>query len=173
MYFLSGHFLPVSRTLSAFTTATKSPQSAWGVKIGLCLPRRTLAMVVAARPSTSSFTSMTTQLRWTVCLLPITVFMRPFSKRRGSVLDPEQRVNVRRPPDSSRKGGCPCRSGALAAGFGGGFSLFPLLILPQRLEPLLDARLLARVAWFVETAPLQLVGEILLRHVVPLEVVRV
>src|SRR5207245_11370886 len=75
------------------------------------------------------------------------------SKRRRSVLDPEQRVNVRRPPDSSRKGGCPCRSGALAAGFGGGFSLFPLLILPQRLEPLLDARLLARVAWFVETAP--------------------
>src|SRR5437764_9398466 len=75
MYFLSCHFLPVSRTLSAFTTTTKSPQSAWGVKIGLCLPRRTLAMVVAARPSTLSFTSMTTQLRWTDRLLPITVFI--------------------------------------------------------------------------------------------------
>src|SRR5207253_5204278 len=50
---------------------------------GLCLPRKTLAMVVAARPSTSSFTSMTTQLRWTVCLLPITVFMRPFSPKGG------------------------------------------------------------------------------------------
>src|SRR5437899_4561478 len=83
MYFLSCHFLPVSRTFSAFTTTTKSPQSACGVKIGLCLPRRTLAMVVAARPSTSSFTSMTTQLRWTVCLLPITVFMRPFSPKGG------------------------------------------------------------------------------------------
>ncbi len=83
MYFLSCHFLPVSRTFSAFTTTTKSPQSAWGVKVGLCLPRRTLAMVVAARPSTLSFTSMTTQWRWMVCLLPITVFMRPFSPKGG------------------------------------------------------------------------------------------
>src|SRR6266849_4890005 len=85
MYFLSCHFFPVSRTLSAFTTTTKSPQSAWGVKMGLCLPRRTLAMVVAARPSTLSFRSKTTQLRWTVCLLPIAVFMRPFSPKGGVV----------------------------------------------------------------------------------------
>ena len=75
MYFLSFHFLPVRRTLSALITTTKSPQSACGVNMGLCLPRRTLAMVVAARPSTLSFTSMTTQLRWTVFLLPITVFI--------------------------------------------------------------------------------------------------
>src|SRR5437588_686740 len=80
MYFLSFHFLPVSRTLSALTTTTKSPQSACGVKIGLCLPRSTLAMVVAARPSTLSFTSMTTQLRWTVFLLPITVFIEEAPK---------------------------------------------------------------------------------------------
>src|SRR5712671_2478261 len=83
MYFLSCHFLPVSGAFSKFTTTTKSPQSAWGVKMGLCLPRRRLAMVVAARPSTLSFTSMTTQLRWTVRLLPITVFMRPFSPKGG------------------------------------------------------------------------------------------
>src|SRR6202022_2633003 len=75
LYSLSFHFLPVSLTFSALITTTKSPQSACGVKIGLCLPRRTLAMVVAARPSTLSFTSMTSQLRWTVSLLPITVFI--------------------------------------------------------------------------------------------------
>src|SRR6266446_5314083 len=65
------------------------PQSACGVNMGLCLPRRTLAMVVAARPSTLSFTSMTTQLRWTVFLLPITVFI---------CRDPENR----NPPAASR-----------------------------------------------------------------------
>src|SRR5690242_11505742 len=83
MYFLSCHFFPVRRTFSAFTTTTKSPQSAWGVKVGLCLPRRTLAMVVATRPRTLSFTSMTTQLRGTVLLLPITVFIRRFSPKGG------------------------------------------------------------------------------------------
>src|SRR3954465_4628113 len=75
VYCLSFHLLPVRRTFSALITTTKSPQSACGVKVGLCLPRSTVAMVVAARPSTLSFKSMTTQLRWTVNLLPITVFI--------------------------------------------------------------------------------------------------
>src|SRR3982750_2854707 len=82
MYFLSCHFLPVRRTFSALITTTKSPQSACGVNIGLCLPRSSVAMVVAARPSTLSFTSMTTQLRWTVFLLPITVFICGDSENR-------------------------------------------------------------------------------------------
>src|SRR5260370_11681959 len=83
MYFLSAPFLPVSRTLSALITTTKSPQSACGVKVGLFLPRRTLAMVVAMRPSTLSFTSMTTQLRWTVFLLPLPVFREMLRAQKG------------------------------------------------------------------------------------------
>src|SRR6476619_7008773 len=34
-------------------TTTWSPQSTCGVKLGLCLPRRMLAMIVASRPTTS------------------------------------------------------------------------------------------------------------------------
>src|SRR6478609_9792537 len=33
-------------------TTTWSPQSTCGVKLGLCLPRRMLAMIVATRPTT-------------------------------------------------------------------------------------------------------------------------
>src|SRR5215213_3204104 len=37
---------------------TKSPVSMWGVKVGLCLPRRTLAIWTARRPTTSPVPSM-------------------------------------------------------------------------------------------------------------------
>src|SRR3546814_1955916 len=49
---LPASLLPVKRTLSALMTMTLSPQSTCGVKLVLCLPRRTLAMIVAARPTT-------------------------------------------------------------------------------------------------------------------------
>src|SRR6266851_2777510 len=98
-YFLSFHFFPVRRILSALMTTTKSPQSSCGVKVGLCLPRSTLAMVVATRPSTLSFTSMTTQLRWTVFLLPITVFIiaperKSLPAGRAYLLDSPSSVNM-------------------------------------------------------------------------------
>src|SRR3546814_14712061 len=47
---LPASLLPVKRTLSALMTMTLSPQSTFGVKLVLCLPRRTLAMIVDARP---------------------------------------------------------------------------------------------------------------------------
>src|SRR6266702_6028142 len=42
---------------------TWSPVSAWGAKIGLCLPRRILATSEASRPSTTPSASMTYQRR--------------------------------------------------------------------------------------------------------------
>jgi len=44
--------------LSALITTTWSPQSTCGVKLGLCLPRRMLAMIVATRPTTSPSASI-------------------------------------------------------------------------------------------------------------------
>src|SRR3954468_14736160 len=43
----------------ALTTTTWSPVSAFGVKIGLCLPRSSVATSVARRPSTRPSASMT------------------------------------------------------------------------------------------------------------------
>src|SRR4051812_8783518 len=95
VYCLSFHLLPVRRTFSALITTTKSPQSSCGVKVGLCLPRSTLAMVVAARPSTLSFTSMTTHSRLVVNLLPITVFIARHSRKGWRVLrDHPEAVNT-------------------------------------------------------------------------------
>src|ERR1700741_1296077 len=37
---------------------TWSPQSTWGVKLGLCLPRRMLATIEASRPTTSPSASI-------------------------------------------------------------------------------------------------------------------
>src|SRR5687768_8895425 len=50
---------------------TKSPQSTLGVKVGLCLPRRTEAMRVAARPRVWSLRSTTNHSRcsWAVSTL--------------------------------------------------------------------------------------------------------
>ena len=48
---------------SAFTTITWSPMSMWGVKVGLCLPRRTVATRVASRPRVSPWASITYQSR--------------------------------------------------------------------------------------------------------------
>src|SRR6187200_2477210 len=39
-------------------TTTWSPQSTCGVKLGLCLPRRILAIIVATRPTTSPSASI-------------------------------------------------------------------------------------------------------------------
>src|SRR5580704_10594526 len=57
---LAARLLPVSCTFSALTTMILSPVSMCGVKIGLCLPRRRIAMIVASRPSTSPSASITT-----------------------------------------------------------------------------------------------------------------
>src|SRR6478672_1455775 len=43
---------------------TKSPMSMWGAKVGLCLPRRRLAVWTARRPRTTSVASMTSHSRW-------------------------------------------------------------------------------------------------------------
>src|SRR3546814_2573915 len=47
-------------------TMTLSPQSACGVKLGLCLPRRMLAMIVATRPTTRPSASISTHFFSTV-----------------------------------------------------------------------------------------------------------
>src|SRR6266508_984092 len=60
----SWRLLPVSATLPALTTITKSPVSTWGANVGLCLPRRRVAAWLARRPSTMSDASMTCQCRW-------------------------------------------------------------------------------------------------------------
>src|SRR5690242_5747388 len=44
---------------------TKSPPSTWGAKVGLCLPRRRIAVWLARRPRTTSVASMTCQVRVT------------------------------------------------------------------------------------------------------------
>src|ERR1700730_6228969 len=46
----SARLLPVSWTFSALTTMMLSPQSIWGVKEGLCLPRSRIAIIEASRP---------------------------------------------------------------------------------------------------------------------------
>src|SRR3984893_17853667 len=48
----SARLLPVSWTFSALTTMVLSPQSIWGVKEGLCLPRSRIAIIEASRPKT-------------------------------------------------------------------------------------------------------------------------
>jgi len=48
--FLLLPLLSCQNTFSALTTITKSPQSAWGVKFGLCFPRNRLATSDAKRP---------------------------------------------------------------------------------------------------------------------------
>jgi len=53
------HALAVSATLPAFTMTTKSPVSTCGAKVGLCLPRSSVAAWVAKRPSTTSEASIT------------------------------------------------------------------------------------------------------------------
>src|SRR5690606_27042400 len=55
--------LPVRATFSALMTMTKSPPSTWGAKVGLCLPRSSVAAWLARRPRTTSVASMTYQLR--------------------------------------------------------------------------------------------------------------
>src|SRR6476620_5307357 len=50
---------PLMATLSALMTMTKSPPSTFGVNVGLCLPRSSLAASTASRPSTTSVASRT------------------------------------------------------------------------------------------------------------------
>src|SRR5262249_43693777 len=52
-----------SATLLALMTTTKSPVSTCGAKVGLCLPRSSVAAWVARRPSTTSDASMTCHSR--------------------------------------------------------------------------------------------------------------
>src|SRR5229473_5161163 len=79
-----------------------------------------------------------------------------FSRERSSIT----RRRIRRRCSFHRADRAPC-------------SLLAVPLLAERFQALLDARLLAGVARLVEAAPLQLVGEVLLGDVVPLEVVRV
>src|SRR5216110_1952899 len=55
-------FLPVTRTLSALMTITKSPVSTCGVKTVFSLPRNRLAAFTATFPSTWSAASITHHL---------------------------------------------------------------------------------------------------------------
>src|SRR5690349_17824912 len=59
-----------------------SPQSMWGVKVGLCLPRRRMAMIEARRPSTSPSASISTHFFCTSAVLRLSVFMALSSVRR-------------------------------------------------------------------------------------------
>src|SRR5260370_21598214 len=63
MYSLSASFFPVTFSFAALTMTTGSPVSRFGVKVGLCLPRRVRAACVATRPSTAPWASMTRQCR--------------------------------------------------------------------------------------------------------------
>jgi len=75
MYFLSCHFLPVSPTLSALITTTKSAAVACGVKIGFVLSAQDAGDGGRGAPQQPCPSrSMTTIVRWTaLSLLPITV----------------------------------------------------------------------------------------------------
>src|SRR5437773_8132810 len=68
-------FLPVTRTLSALTTITKSPVSTCGVKTVFSLPRNRLAAFIATFPSTWSLASMTHHLREISLALAENVFI--------------------------------------------------------------------------------------------------
>src|ERR1700716_1575189 len=56
-------------------TTTLSPQSMCGVKVGLCLPRRRMAMIEARRPSTSPSASISSHFFCTSAVLREKVFM--------------------------------------------------------------------------------------------------
>src|SRR5205085_2483415 len=68
-------FLPVSRTLSASMTTTKSPVSTCGVKIAFSLPRKRFAAFTATRPRIWSLASMIHHLRGTSLALAENVFI--------------------------------------------------------------------------------------------------
>src|SRR5438034_7686041 len=68
-------FFPVSRTLSALITITKSPVSTCGVKTLFCLPRNRLAAFTATFPSTWFLASITHHLRGTSLALAENVFI--------------------------------------------------------------------------------------------------
>src|SRR3954471_24347250 len=60
-------------------TTTWSPQSTCGVKLGLCLPRRILATIVARRPTTSPSASIRCHfLSTSAGLADLVVFLRAF-----------------------------------------------------------------------------------------------
>jgi hypothetical protein len=64
-------------------TMTLSPQSTWGVKLGLCLPRRMLAIIEAARPTTRPSASISTHFFSTVAgLADLVVFISAFMARK-------------------------------------------------------------------------------------------
>src|SRR5689334_2250047 len=71
-------------------TTTWSPQSTCGVKLGLCLPRRMLAMIVATRPTTRPSASIrchffSTSAGFTDLVVFISAFMAEnlFSTRKA------------------------------------------------------------------------------------------
>src|SRR5260370_8517402 len=61
VYSLPSSLAPLILTLDALITTTWSPVFRCGVKVGLCLPRRILATLLARRPRTWSVASTTNQ----------------------------------------------------------------------------------------------------------------
>src|SRR4051794_10086497 len=67
-------------------TTTWSPQSTCGVKLGLCLPRRMLAMIVARRPTTRPSASIRCHfLSTSAGLTDLVVFISAFMAALFSV----------------------------------------------------------------------------------------
>src|SRR5882724_4191248 len=79
---LASPLFPVTRSLPALTTTTKSPVSTWGVNSGLCLPRNRRAISAASRPRTLPLASTRYQSRLTSCDLAEKVLMALDSRVR-------------------------------------------------------------------------------------------
>src|SRR5260370_424927 len=91
VYSLPRSLAPLTLTLAALITTTWSPVFRCGVNVGLCLPRRILATLLARRPSTWSVASTTNQSPFRSAAFAVHVFcllihlrlnMRPARARR-------------------------------------------------------------------------------------------
>src|SRR3954466_5882506 len=69
---------------------TLSPSSTWGVKVGLCLPRRRIATIVARRPTTKPFASISTHFFSMSAALAEYVLMRSIHGNRGTGVPAER-----------------------------------------------------------------------------------
>src|SRR5713101_9780259 len=73
-YSLPRSLAPLTLTLAALITTTWSPVFRCGVNVGLCLPRRILATLLARRPSTWSVASTTNQSLFKSAAFAVHVF---------------------------------------------------------------------------------------------------
>src|SRR5260370_4262473 len=74
VYYLPRSFAPLTLTLAALITTTWSPVFRCGVNVGLCLPRKILATLLARRPSTWSVASTTNQSPFRSAAFAVHVF---------------------------------------------------------------------------------------------------